>query len=264
MPNDLPDYTQMVTRNALALTNSPYAFVTGTNTQNFTLTADCHSVLILIQAVANVSNLKLVGQTTGVDYAFAAGQATSVTGAFWIPVSSVLDSVVQLQITATGGGTAYLAGIGDSQASVAVGAPSPFPVTIQGSSVRILTNTDISASAVPTWLASNRGMAVIDTGSLAANATFVILPATTGRTYNLHGIFLTPLATTCNWHLQDTSGADLGSYTLGQTGTPTNATTPPLPDVNLHGTPLPINLGLQIKNTSSGAVRWLGHAVYSY
>jgi hypothetical protein len=262
--NDTPDWTSVIARPATPLLGSPWAVTTGGVSKNFTVTPDCHALAVIVPSNLSVSEVRVTGGTTGAlwyDSTPASAVAPVVNLA---QVVGALDPTLSVFVNASINTTVYVAEIDDPQVVSIVSQQSTSQVQIAGINSGVTVPTTLFASQAPVWAASNRQMALVDTGSLAANATAVLLAATGGRTYNLHGIWLTPLATTCNWHLQDTAGTDLGSYTLNQTGTPTNTITPPLPDLDLHGTPLTANLGLQLKNTSAGVIRWLGHVVYSY
>lgn len=257
MPNDLPDYTQAIARPSQQLAGSPWTYGSTGGTKTFPLDTDCHSVGLALTDPSHVLQIIISGTTTGVDYLSSLTITGNLTSFLLFPVTTALDSTIQVALGATRSGTLYLTEVFDPQATSASINPAQNAVEISLLGPSALLNTGNAP-----WMAPNREPAAFDTGNLASGSSFVLLAAS-AFTYYLFGVSIWPLNAGAIWHLQDTAGTDIGSYLILQLGTATNDFAPIPPDLNFHGAPLPLGLGLQLKNTSGSTQRWVGHVVYS-
>lgn len=137
MPNDLPDWTAAIARPSLQATGSPWAYPAGNTTKNFPLSADCHSVGILVPDYQNVTLLQVVGHTSTVEYLNVNLAFVNSGPAQWVPVIAAVDMSVDITVHDANPNTLYVVQIFDAQAVLSTPqlpppwqAPNQHPATI--------------------------------------------------------------------------------------------------------------------------------------
>lgn len=253
--------------------HTPYKPGLGNHTVDLTVPPGAQG-LFVGWASNGFSSMTITGDQSGLIYF---SPSNFVDKQAWVPVLSDLDTTVTVATTtgatdvltfawlmnsfAVGGvesGQVIDVNILNQQLQaplpVDLVAPNPLPVSI-GSTVSVSeTNKQLFANQTPINI----------NVSLASGASAVILPATAGVQYFIHGIRLeTKGAETCEINIQDTNGNNIGTLWQQAVGTFSNGLRPPIGDNNFHGAPMPVGAGLQIVNDTNNAATLIGFIVYS-
>lgn len=220
--------------------------------------------------------------TTQVDFTFS-GVSDSSTIVSGMIVSSG-ESVTAFFLNGKPGDTGYIRMIGvSSSAAPTIGIEPGFPgakftgnestVTIAGQPV------NVNISNVPDVLAFFQGVANqqlvanqvplgINGINIAAGASSVLLPATVGRTYYLHGLLLDMNSNNTGGGLllEDTSGTVFVNNEIILIGAPTAFQVPPRPYIDLKGAPVASGLGVQLTAPASNThtIAAYGTLLYSF
>jgi hypothetical protein len=114
----------------------------------------------------------------------------------------------------------------------------------------------------------NQRPVLIDTGNMANNGAFTIIEPVEGQRVYLGTLYCQPVAglapSSVKFDLETTDGVGFGRYDLSLIGLPVNLYLPPLPPMFFDTSPLDLNMGVQIRNTSGGIQRIVGHVTYFY
>ncbi len=165
-PNDLPDWTSVVARPQTQLAGSPWNYAIGNNVKTFTLAADTSILGILLPNFFNLSQLQVVGHTSGLTYLEADPTVQIWRQFYTIPIMSGIDNAVDITIFAGTASTAYICSIPDSVAVVAL-ADNPAP-----------------------WQSANVPPVTIDFANPGQNNTVTVITApTNSRSLWLHGAY---------------------------------------------------------------------------
>lgn len=184
MPNDLPDWTNVVARPQVQLPGSPWAYASGGATKTFTLAADTSILGVLLPDSGNVTLLTVTGTTSGVVYLSVNPVAVKFPPFFYTIIHAAVDPQVSVSIAAGAPNTAYLSSIPDPVAAIAT-AQNPAP-----------------------WQAPNQAPAPVFFGNPGAgNNTTVIAAPANGAAIWLHALAWQWSATDANltgyWQTSD-------------------------------------------------------------
>jgi len=120
MPNDQPDWTSVVARPQVQLSGSPWAYLATTQTKTFVLSADTSIIGILLPGYLSVTTLTVTGHTSGTVYTTLNPSQVRFPDVFYTLVQSGVDTSVDVTITATSTGTAYVSSIPDPVAAAQI------------------------------------------------------------------------------------------------------------------------------------------------
>lgn len=233
----------------------------------------------------HVGAQKVVDYTTQVDFTFSgvSDSSTVVSGMIVSPG----ESITAYFNNGTPFDTGYLRVIGvSSSAPPTVGLDPGFPgakftgnestVTITGQPIAVdVVNTptvdiaDSSGAAINVkQMYANQPPLGITGTNIAVNTSSVLLPATAGRQYFLHGLLLDMNSNNTGGgiFLEDTSGTILVENEIILVGTPATVQVPPRPYIDLKGAPVASGLGVQLTAPSSNThtVAVYGTLLYSF
>lgn len=156
MANDIPDWSNTVFQLDQVLAGSPIAYINGTVTVNFAIPTGVHLLSIVLPNTANVSFLQVAGHTTGVGYFHIDPQLANTTPVYYVFIPYTVDASVDIQITASGTGNAYVSGV-TAPLAVAELVQNPAP-----------------------WQAPNQTAKTISFGNPGSGASQTVIPAPTG------------------------------------------------------------------------------------
>lgn len=260
---DNPDWSTTIARPSTVAVGSPWAYGSGVSSANFALALDCHALGIALPGHANLTEVTVTGVTTGTVYLDTALATGSIPSTLLVPVFAALDPSVTVAINAASSGTAYLTQIYDPQVVTADLSLTNNQVSLVSVGANVLVPVDLLKSGIAPWLGANKAPVSIDTGVVANNGVFNILPAVPTHTYYLHTVYLYPTSGVADYQLQDTAGNGLAKSDLGPIGTPNNVFIPPHPPMPFNGAPLITGHGLQMVNLTGGNASWFGYCSYS-
>lgn len=120
MPNDQPDWTSVVARPQVQLAGSPWAYGATTQTQNFVLSADTSIIGILLPGYLTVTVTTVTGHVSGTVYQTLNPSQVRFPDVFYTLVQSGVDTSVDITITASATGTAYVSSIPDPVAAAQI------------------------------------------------------------------------------------------------------------------------------------------------
>lgn len=133
--NDLPDWATVTASPDVPLTGSPMAYINGFTSVTFAIPTGVHLLSIVLPGYLNISEIDVVGITTGVTYFTETPLRNAYQHQYYVLIPSGADSSVSVRITASAAGTAYITGVTDT---VAVAALPQNPAPWQAANVRPL------------------------------------------------------------------------------------------------------------------------------
>ena len=260
---------------------SPYTPGTGTISKTFTIPARAQGINISWGNPSGFTQVTVIGVQSGIQYALFDPQ-TTVDNQMWVPILSDADQSIQITTTASTAPRIYLvwlmnqfvaggvetnqvtdvniANVGTTTGYVPVGPIAGFPIQVVNPSGGILAVSENSKQ-----MFANQEPIAFDS-SVASGATITLLPASAGVQYFLHGFRIEFIGTTINAsyaQLQDTTPTVFANFNAVQVGTAANQYQPPFGDTDFNGSPIPIGLGVQLKNNGTSTTRFIGTLRYS-
>lgn len=274
---------------------SPHTFPAGTN--SITLNVPNSAQGLALYDLSNVTGLVVSGPQSGITYYNGNPNASSAsaTNSIWVPVLSDVDASITVQIACSVACNARMVWIMNGFApvqtgqvvTVDVGSISGGPVPVINSGASILNVDVVNAGTAPVPVTNATGgflqvenfpgnnLNVVEQSkhmwanqqpvpfdlNLAANAVGNIIPAAGGVTLILHDLrveVVTPGAIGYAM-IQDTSGTNLANIFMNGNA----ATDSPAGNNNFHGAVVTTGLGLQLKNNTVAAQRYVGYVTYS-
>ena len=260
---------------------SPMVCPTGTTVQNFVVPPGAQGMAIYVKnlagSVPNWTNLTVEGIQTQ-NFYINRNPATDNNYYYYVPVLSDDDSGVSVAITSTAAGplSFNITWIMSTLVSAVVPSGGSQDVTVVNSALPVTQSGvwNVNASEAGTWnvnatevnkqMFANQEPVPFDV-TVAAGATSVLLTASGGVQYFLHNVRMEFIGTSATNYaqLQDTGGTTIANLLSTQVGTAANQFQPPFGDTQFHGAPLPLGLGLQVKNNGSSSLRMIGTVSYS-
>lgn len=267
--------------------NSPWTPPAGTHTITLNVPAGAQGLMIGSTLLPGFTALQVTGVQSQLIYANE-NPALLQDHILWVPVMSDADTEVTLIV---GSGIAptvnlvwimvpFVSGlvetgqVGDVNILSVNTQSGTLPVSgnvsvVNTPSVLVSNTPSVNVSNTPNVNETNKSVCANQEPlafnvTLAANATSVLLPASVGVQYFLHTLFAQINASDMmSLHVQDTNGNDLGVFINTIAGTPANAFHPPNPPYDFKGSPIPIGVGVQIKNGGASSEAFVGCLTYS-
>jgi hypothetical protein len=200
-----------------------------------------------------VGAIGVLDYTTLIDYTFAGNNDTSS-----IIVGQIVENGQTISAQFLGGNP------GDSAFMYVVGISSDVPPPqgiLPGYAGARFSNLGVPQP----YQYANRLIQKIDTGNLANNATFNILPGGQGRAYRLFDLYIESFSEPNDGTFQlFTLGTVIAISPKKIVGTPTNIYSSLRPVFHFSGAPLPVNQDLTIQNVCGVTNRFVGYIAYSY
>lgn len=243
--------------------SSPYTAPAGGHTAVITAPPLAAGLSLSWSSSTTITSLQVVGVQSGAVYGTFTPSSLAETNV-WLPVFTDVDTTFQV-ITSAG---AIFAGL------IIVWIMTPFAAGlvkdghVADVNIAGLGGTPggvVSGSSLPVTEQSKHMWAtqppVAFDLNLAANAVGNIIPAVGGITLILHDIRVEVVTATAIGYavIQDTSGANLANLFMNGNA----AADSPAGNNNFHGAPVGANLGLQLKNNTVAAQRYVGYVTYS-
>lgn len=262
VPNDSPDWTTNIARPQTSYPGSPFAYTAAGLNFNIGLTPDVYTVGLAFNDNSSLTSLDVVGNVSQTTYLSLRPLLATPGPVQWIPVMSVVDTSINVDIVASAAGSVYVVLMGESAGVIAYPANGVMDVQIVAEPFAVTFDQVQATSNL--WL-HPRSILGLDTGNLAASGSLTLIPGVAGQRIYLHSMLAYPLdgGTFLNVFDGTGSGTRVDTFVGQVAGTPTNAYVPGYPPHPYLGVPLTTGNACTVMNSGSGTHRWIGNVIYS-
>lgn len=226
---------------------------------------------------ANVTSILVTGVQSTIQY-YNGPAPGGFIGYLWIPVLSDADTQITVNVSLSSGSRIL------EMVWIMSGPPPVTPPGSQNVNIQAIGGTGLApATSIPVINQVGNALSVFFAGlnnlamapnqvpiafdaNLASGSSQVIIPASAGVQYFIHAVRAEQIngtPTSMYMNLQDTTGATFANLVESVFGVPSAGVYPPNGNYDFKGFPLPMGVGLQIKNAASATDRVSGYVVYS-